>query len=90
VNTSPEDVHDRESAVRFVKWCVERIGLGYHPDTPFTDYADRDGRATFSVPEAAGLEERAERAFEHCDPYEIGEGEFRRLLATGAGGPQTV
>jgi hypothetical protein len=29
---------------------VERVGLGYHPDTPFADYADRDGRATFSAP----------------------------------------
>jgi hypothetical protein len=90
VNPSPEEVQDRESAVRFIKWCVERIGLGYHPDTPFADYGDRDGWATFSAPEAARLEELAARAFEHCDPYEIGEGELRRILATGASGPQTA
>jgi hypothetical protein len=64
VNPLPEEVQDRESAVRFVKWCVDRIGLGYHSDTPFADYADRDSRATFSAPEAARLEELAERPVE--------------------------
>jgi len=90
MNPSPEEVHDAESAGRFVQRCVEVIGLGYHPDTPFADYTDRAGRAFFSAAEAARLEELAERAFEHCDPYDIGHDEFQRLLDTGADGLQTV
>jgi hypothetical protein len=88
VNTPPPEVHDRESAVRFVKWCVEEIGLGYHPDTQFADYVDGDGRASFSPADVARLEELAELAFEHCDPYEVGHDEFQRILREE--GRQTV
>ncbi len=90
MNPSPEEVHDRESAVCFIKWCVEVIGLGYHPDTHFADYVDRDGRAIFSTADAARLEELTECAFQHCDPYEVGQDEFHRLLNTGVSGPHTV
>lgn len=89
MTSSPPEVQDHESAVRFVQWCVEVLGLGYHPDTPFSDYVDRDGRATFSSSEAARLEEAAERAFAFCDPYEIGQQEFERLLAEDVGRFQT-
>jgi hypothetical protein len=78
---SPPEVQDRASAVRFVQWCVKMLGLGYHPDTPFADYVDRDGRATFTPAEAARLEEAGEQAFAFCDPYEAGQQEFERLLA---------
>ena len=87
MNCSPEEVHDRESAVRFIKWCVEVVGLGYHPDNSFADYVDGNGRATFSAGEATRLENLAERAFRHCDPYDIGHDEFQRLLREGEGGP---
>jgi hypothetical protein len=90
VNPSPETVHDTESAVRFIKWCVEEIGLGYHPDTPFADYVDGDGRPSFSAADATRLEELANRAFEFCDPYQVGHDEFQRLLARSPGGPQTI
>ena len=88
MNTQPLEVHDRESAVRFVQWCVEEIELGYHPDTQFADYVDGDGRASFSPADAARLEELAERAFEHCDPYDVGHDEFQRILREE--GRQTV
>jgi len=83
-------VHDRETAVCFVRWCVEVIGLGYHPDTLFSEYVDGDGQATFSAPEVARLEDLAERAFDHCDPYEVGNDEFQRILNTDGGDPQTI
>jgi hypothetical protein len=89
VNPFPEEVYDRASAARFVKWCVDVIGLGYHPDTPFADYVDGDGRATFSSPEAGRLEELADRVFKFCDPFEVGHDAFQQLVGVGTGGHQT-
>ena len=85
MNPSPEVVHDHESAVSFIQWCVEEIGLGYHPDTPFADYVclDGSGQATFSQAEAARLQELSHRAFQFCDPYEIGHDELQRILHEG-------
>ena len=60
--TTPPAVHDRKSAVHFVRWCVAVIGLGYHPDTPFAEYADHNGRAAFSAA-AVRLEEAANSRF---------------------------
>ncbi len=45
--TEAPDVHDRDSATQFVKWCVAQIGLGYHPDTRFADYVEDDGTPYF-------------------------------------------
>ncbi len=75
----PPEVQDRESAIAFVVWCVEALGLGYHPDTPFAEYEEQGGQPTFSPAEAARLEELAGRAFGLCDPYEIGEREFQKV-----------
>jgi hypothetical protein len=83
-------VHDCKSAVHFARWCLAVIGLAYHPDTPFAEYVDRNGQAAFSAAECARLEELAERAFEHCDPYAIGCEEFQRLLGADDCGPQIV
>jgi hypothetical protein len=55
VNPFPEEVYDRASVVRFVRWRVDVIGRGYHPDTPFAAYLDGDGQATFSPAEAPSL-----------------------------------
>ena len=84
MNTPPPEVHDRESAVRFVKWCVAEIGLGYHPDTPFGDYVDGDGHASFSAEEAGLLDRLTDIAFEHCDPYEVGIDEFQQVIGDDA------
>ncbi len=85
--TTPPAAHDRKSAVHFVRWCVAVIGLVYHPDTPFAEYADHNGRAAFSAAEAVRLEELTELAFEHCNRYAIGHEAFQRLLGAGDGGP---
>jgi hypothetical protein len=85
VATTPPSVHDRKSAVHFVRWCVAVIGLGYHPDDRFADYVAAGGRPTFRPKEAVRLEALAERAFAYCDPYEIGCAEFERLLGQNPG-----
>lgn len=85
----PPDVHDRESAIAFVLWCVETVGLGYHPDTPFSEYVDRDGLPTFIPADASRLEELADRACTFCDPYEVGEREFQNLLGQDGSKPQS-
>jgi hypothetical protein len=59
---------------------VAVIGLAYHPDSPFAEYADRNGHSAFSAADSARLEELAEVAIEHCDPYAIGHEAFQRLL----------
>lgn len=76
----PPDVHDRDSAAAFVRWCVMHVGLGYHPDTPFEDYVDDSGVASFSLDAANTLNELNERAFSFCDPYEVGLAEVRKQL----------
>ena len=75
----PPEVHDQEFAVRFIKWCVEQLGLGYHPDTPFSDYVGQGGQAVFAPEEARLLDELTEKAFSFCDPYDVGSQEFQRL-----------
>ena len=80
MTNDPPEVFDNESAAAFVLWCVENIGLGYHPDTRFEDYIDEDGKQSFDVPTAATLNELQNAAFTWCDPYEIGDSEFEKLL----------
>lgn len=81
----PPEVRDQESAVHFIKWCVEQLGLGYHPDTPFSDYVGQGGQAAFSSEEARQLDELTEKAFSFCDPYAVGSQEFQRLTRQGRG-----
>lgn len=76
----PREVNDRATAIAFVRWCVGQLGLGYHPDTSFADYVDREGRATFPSEEARELDKLQDQAFEKCDPYEIGLAEIQKLV----------
>ena len=73
-NQESPQVYDRDSAIGFVEWCALRLGLGYHPDTPFADYVDGDGRPVFSPAQAHGLDALTEQAFAFCDPYEVAVG----------------
>jgi hypothetical protein len=86
---SPPQVHDYESAVRFILWCVAVLGLGYHPDTPFAAYVDEHGQRTFGPKQADELDKWTTRAFEYCDPYEIGYDAFQHLLGTADREAQT-
>jgi len=84
VNQKPPEVRDRGSATGLVEWCTRRLGLGYHPDTPFSDYVDEDGRPVFSPVQAHCLDALTLQAFAFCDPYETSLTETGRP-AVGAG-----
>ena len=43
MHLSHDPVIDTESAATFVAACVDQIGPGYHPDTPFAEYVDGAG-----------------------------------------------
>jgi len=45
-------VSDVASAVAFAHWCVDQIGVGFHPDTPFLDYIDETGCPLFTPGES--------------------------------------
>src|SRR4051794_13356524 len=55
MTNKPVEVLDRESAVAFVHWCIETLGLGYHPDTNFEDYIDLSGNPSFAAAEVESL-----------------------------------
>jgi hypothetical protein len=71
MNTIPQKIEDRATAEEFVARCVEWVGPGYHPDTPFGSYIDDDGKRCFSTEEAELLDAATEVAFRFCDPYEV-------------------
>ena len=78
-----EIVRDEVSAKAFLAWCVETIGLGFHPDTPFADYVDPDTEEpVFAEATARKLDRKMRRAFLYCDPYEVGFAMFEaKVLA---------
>ena len=81
----PPEVIDNKSAIAFVQWCVETIGLGYHPDNRFEEYTDSDGNQCFDSAAADKLNCLQEAAFTWCDPYEIRTTEFRDSALRRAG-----
>lgn len=68
------------SAKEFIFWCLDRIGLGYHPDTLFDEYVNDDGSPTFPTSEANYLNEQNAVLFEHIDPYHVGLAEMRKRM----------
>ena len=75
------EVVDRNSAVRFIRLCVQEIGPGFHPDTPASDYiVIETGQALFDDSASGKLETLLERAFDFCDPYPVALGDALRVL----------
>jgi len=60
----PDPIITVEDAQQLVRWCVENIGLGYHPDTPFEEYINRERMASFDPKVAERLNGLHDRAFE--------------------------
>ncbi len=56
----------REQAIQFLKSMYERLGAGYHPDDPMTDY--------FSTYDAQNMENYMQECFDILgdEVYEIG------------------
>lgn len=77
-NEPPANIEDADSARNFLRWCIDEIGLGFHPDTPFADYVDQAGNRCFQDDFARRLDLLNERVFEFCDPYEEALNEVRQ------------
>jgi hypothetical protein len=75
-------VVDRDSAVDFVTACVNRIGAGYHPDTPFAEYVDAAGEPLFGEKDATELDSATDAAFSILgdDVYDVAARCQRQLL----------
>jgi hypothetical protein len=59
-----EPAKSREEAVSWVKAATETIGLGFHPDTPASDYLNgQTGKPLFSASEATAFDLALEAAF---------------------------
>jgi hypothetical protein len=75
-------IDDEASASSFIAACVGKVGLGYHPDTPFAEYVAENGIRCFSDEEARSLDEATEVAFRHCDAYSVALEAAQRILKT--------
>ena len=82
MDLSHDPVIDRASAVAFVAACVDQIGPGYHPDTPFADYVDSAGARLFAEKHAAELDSATAAAFSFLgdDLYNAAARHQRHLL----------
>lgn len=54
----------------FIKGCVDRLGNGFHPDTPFLDYINDDGSSVFTDSEAMEMEEKLDLCF-NIDGFDV-------------------
>ena len=61
----------------FIRECTEKLGLGFHPDTPFEDYINVETeQPTFTPEESAEWQRKMDLAMEWCkehhqDIYEL-------------------
>jgi hypothetical protein len=78
----PFTILDSMSAAAFALWCVNLIGPGYHPDSPFSEYIDETGRPLFSPTESVFLDSLTDKSFSYCGDtlYEIAEAQQRLML----------
>ncbi len=70
----------RKDAESFIRACVQLIGMGFHPDTPFLNYTKRDGSPIFSEETAAKYQQNLEEAFAILGDgvYEVGLDEMHK------------
>ncbi|MFT3881359.1 MAG: hypothetical protein QM703_17050 [Gemmatales bacterium] len=59
----PNAIRSVSDAEMLVDWCLDTIGLGYHPDTVAADYIDDTGKQAFTIQEATELDWLHEKAF---------------------------
>src|ERR1700679_3449468 len=94
LKSQPPEITDSVSAKAFLRWCVAEIGPTYHPDTPFADYTERNGLASFTLQEQRLLDERQAKVaviLDHPCPGVLDEirqlqGRWIGILETRAGG----
>jgi len=77
---------------KFMKFCTDYIGIGFHPDTPFEDYINKDtDKATFSEEQSRIFNKAMEQSFEvakkeKIDLYGIGIDYFQKKFDAIASG----
>lgn len=70
-------INNYAELLEFLNWCIDYLGVGFHPDTDFEDYISyRDNKKTFSKKWAKLLNDKLDSAHEYCqendlDIYEI-------------------
>jgi hypothetical protein len=65
------------------EWCIDRVGAGYHPDTPAAEYVFDDGSRFFSFTRSELINELHAQVFERADAdliYECGLDAQHRIL----------
>lgn len=65
------NVTTRAEALAFLRWAAgpDGIGMGFHPDTRFTEYVDGAGARLFTDEQARTLDATLADAFAFLDPY---------------------
>lgn len=82
----PSPRRGADEARRYVRSLVRLVGIGFHPDQPFSGYVDAgSGRASFGPRECRQLEAGLNRAWRTLDAagedlYAIAHEEQRRIL----------
>ena len=56
-------ITDPNQAKKFLQWCCQEIGLGFHPDNSFSDYMDKNSREVFTDDVATVLNQRMDETF---------------------------
>lgn len=64
MSTLPRVVRAQDNTKKLVDWCLDNIGIGYHPDTRAADYIDRAGQPTFTEAQAKELDRLHNEAFD--------------------------
>lgn len=65
-------------AKEFLNYHIEYVGEGFHPDSDFADYMDRDRGSLYSAENAKEANEKMEEVFEAFD--EAGEDIYEYCL----------
>jgi hypothetical protein len=83
----PETPTVRE-AISWVRGLARYIGPGFHPDTPFCDYVQPDGKPSFTGEQCESLERELERAWKCLDAggidiYRVGLPMLKRMMRGG-------
>ena len=61
----PLSISSHSDLVKFIEFCINILGGGFHPDTPFDDYVNLEtNEPTFSQAEVVALDVLMEQAFE--------------------------
>jgi hypothetical protein len=65
-------INNLDEAKQFLKYCVEFLGRGFHPDDSFTDYIDvRNGETMFSTDNAILFDRLMGECFDVCSDNDI-------------------